>query len=82
MKDKSFIALLLRLVWNAYFYFVWKERNCRIFQSVSHDLSSIVLDVKGVAQLRLYGRFAKFRMDSISFLLCYRWGILVWVDEC
>ncbi|KAL4281769.1 hypothetical protein GQ457_03G037020 [Hibiscus cannabinus] len=65
------------LAWNAYFYFVWKERNCRIFQSISRDLSSIVLDIKGVVQLRLHGRFVKFRMDSINSLLCYKWGIHV-----
>ncbi|KAL4346830.1 hypothetical protein GQ457_17G001320 [Hibiscus cannabinus] len=73
MKGKSLLALLLRLTWNAYFYFVWKERNCRIFQSVSRYFSSIVLDSKGVVQLRLHGRFTKFRMDSINFLLYYRW---------
>ncbi|KAL4388735.1 hypothetical protein GQ457_09G011660 [Hibiscus cannabinus] len=75
-KGKSLIALILRLAWNAFLYFVWKERNGRIFKSACLDPSSLLHSIEDVVHTRLSGKYIQ-RSDSIDLQLCCRWGITV-----
>ena len=32
LKGESLISKVLMISWNAYIYYVWRERNCRLFK--------------------------------------------------
>ncbi|KAL4363570.1 hypothetical protein GQ457_04G002800 [Hibiscus cannabinus] len=45
LKDKSLLTVILKLTWNAFIYFMWKEKNARVFCNVASHISDIVLRI-------------------------------------
>ncbi|KAL4320158.1 hypothetical protein GQ457_18G025600 [Hibiscus cannabinus] len=76
LKGKSLLVVILRLTWNAFIYFVWKERNVKVFCNVASHILDIVLRIRDIVQAQLGGRVIS-RTGSINSMLCQRWGISV-----
>ncbi|KAE8729631.1 hypothetical protein F3Y22_tig00003480pilonHSYRG00012 [Hibiscus syriacus] len=45
-KGKSLISTVLRIAWNAYIYFIWEERNRRIFQNRNREMEQLLKNIK------------------------------------
>ncbi|TYG75779.1 hypothetical protein ES288_D03G060300v1, partial [Gossypium darwinii] len=56
LKSKSFFLCLLKLVWNAVVYFIWCERNSRLFENSSNSVKVLLEKVKDVVRFRLSSR--------------------------
>ncbi|KAL4347898.1 hypothetical protein GQ457_17G004710 [Hibiscus cannabinus] len=76
LRGKSLIVLVLRLAWSAYIYFVWNERNCRIFQHTVGHISGIMSSIREVVHSRLSGKFINCN-DFINAQLGRNWGFVV-----
>ncbi|XVE65850.1 hypothetical protein DITRI_Ditri08aG0032300 [Diplodiscus trichospermus] len=54
-KGKALLSVVLRLAWRAHIYFVWEERNRRIFRNAPRQPVHIVYEIKQVIRFRLMG---------------------------
>ncbi|XP_022735626.1 uncharacterized protein LOC111288994 [Durio zibethinus] len=55
LKGKALISTLLRIAWNACIYFIWGERNQRIFKQGEMTTAQMVDKVKEIVRYRLHG---------------------------
>ena len=72
LKGKSLIVHILKLAWGAFVYFVWEERNKRLFRNVSRTVESILCCIKEIICIRTRNRV--IRMDDVNRIICTSWG--------
>ena len=46
LKGKAMIAILLKAVWNAYIYHIWREKNNRIFAKKEGTIEQVLHHIK------------------------------------
>ncbi|XP_039017907.1 uncharacterized protein LOC120149065 [Hibiscus syriacus] len=54
-KGKSLITVILKLAWSAFTYFLWQERNSRIFLGRRRNVEALLKEIKDVVGIRLRG---------------------------
>ncbi|XP_038991896.1 uncharacterized protein LOC120115199 [Hibiscus syriacus] len=52
-KGKSLLTTILKISWNAFIYYLWQERNQRIFQARFRDVVVILKDIIDTVGIRL-----------------------------
>ena len=55
LKRKSLLSIILRNAWSVYIYFVWKERNDRLYKSKEETSEQVQDQIKQGTRLRLEG---------------------------
>ncbi|XP_039020600.1 uncharacterized protein LOC120152444 [Hibiscus syriacus] len=73
-KGKSLITRVLKLALSSHVYWIWKERNDRLFGGVPRPWSTILEDVKAVVRIRLRGCSINVA-DPRNATLCASWNI-------
>ena len=74
LKGKWLISKVLMINWNAYIYYIWRERNCRLFKHKDETEEQILEHIK----ISIKHRLAKLRnvaFDSVNISLCSSWGL-------
>ena len=74
MKGKSLKSAILRIAWNAVVYFIWIERNKRIYQSKEGTLMQVMEQIKEVVRIRLIG-LQHVKFDFVNFTLYRSWSL-------
>ena len=69
LKGKSLISKVLMINWNAYIYYIWRERNCRLFKHKEETEKQILEHMKISVKHRLTG-LRNLASDSVNFSLC------------
>ncbi|XP_038994982.1 uncharacterized protein LOC120119180 [Hibiscus syriacus] len=73
-KQKSLFSLVMKLALNTLVYFLWEERNKRLFQGRSRTIEDLLKAIKDVVSVHLSGRtFNRFLVVNIN--LCNHWNI-------
>ncbi|XVE89156.1 hypothetical protein DITRI_Ditri19aG0128100 [Diplodiscus trichospermus] len=75
-KGKALPFIVLRIAWRAYVYFVWRERNKRIYEQKSESSYQIVERIKEAVYYRLYG-LKNIEIDSVNSLICTNWNLVI-----
>ncbi|XP_048622705.1 uncharacterized protein LOC125591863 [Brassica napus] len=52
-SPEEFVKLIVKLVYQAALYSIWKERNARIHNQISHPAQAVILEMKQTVQARL-----------------------------
>ncbi|XP_039055390.1 uncharacterized protein LOC120198064 [Hibiscus syriacus] len=68
-KGKSLITIILKILWNAFIYSLWQERNRRMFQGRSRTVDIMLKEIIEVVSIMLRGKSIN-RLDSANFYLC------------
>ncbi|KAE8710260.1 hypothetical protein F3Y22_tig00110325pilonHSYRG00092 [Hibiscus syriacus] len=53
VESKSLLTLILKIAWNAFIYYIWEERNYRIFRGINSDYEGICADIREVVRTKL-----------------------------
>ncbi|XP_039004056.1 uncharacterized protein LOC120131001 [Hibiscus syriacus] len=73
-KGKSLLSIILRIVWNAFNYLIWEERNRRIFKGGSRTTDQILKSIKEFVRIQLSDKDIN-RTDHVNYILCSHWGL-------
>ncbi|KAE8692202.1 hypothetical protein F3Y22_tig00110858pilonHSYRG00264 [Hibiscus syriacus] len=73
-EGKSLITRVLKLALSSHVYWIWKERNGRLFGGVLRPWSTILEDVKAIVRIRLSGCSINGG-DRRNATLCASWNI-------
>ena len=73
-KGKSLTSIILRSTWSAYIYFVWKERNGRLYKSKEETREQVLEQIKQRTRIRL-GGLTNIKLDHINNSLYRAWGL-------
>ncbi|XP_039017530.1 uncharacterized protein LOC120148497 [Hibiscus syriacus] len=73
-KGKSLLTSIMKLALNALIYFLWEERNKRIFKGCSRNVQELFLAIKDVVRFQLRDRKIN-RNDIANSSLCKHWDI-------
>ena len=74
LKGKALISVLLRAVWNAFIYHIWRERNSRFFTHKAATVEQIVKHIKHDIRFRL-DRMHNVKKDQVNMLLLRNWNL-------
>ena len=74
LKGKSLTSIILRSAWSAYIYFVWKERNGRLYKSKEETREQVLEQIKQRTRIRL-GGLTNIKLDHINNSLYRAWGL-------
>ena len=55
IKGKALISIVLRIVWKAFIYFVWRERNRRLHNGLAENPEQLLDRIKEVVRIKLAG---------------------------
>ena len=73
-KGKSLVSIILRLAWQALIYYIWIERNNRIYKGREKTVVQILEQIKEVVSIRTKG-LKKVKLDSVNFTLYSSWNL-------
>ena len=79
-KGKNLKAIILKIAWNAAIYFIWTERNRRIYQDKERTRMQVMEMIKEVIRIQLIG-LKNVKLDSINFSLYRVWNLQIPVFE-
>ena len=79
-KGKNLKAIILRIAWNTAIYFIWTERNRRIYQDKERTRMQVMEMIKEVIRIRLIG-LKNVKLDSINFSLYRVWNLQISMFE-
>ncbi|XP_039044181.1 uncharacterized protein LOC120183571 [Hibiscus syriacus] len=54
LKGKSLRTRILKLAWTGFLYYVWEERNFRLFRGLSRSSEDTVNRIKEAVKIKLY----------------------------
>ncbi|XP_039014188.1 uncharacterized protein LOC120144105 [Hibiscus syriacus] len=74
-KGMSLLTTILKISWSAFLYFIWQERNQRIFLGRHRTVECLFKEVKDVVGISLRGTNIN-RLDSTNLKLCDVCGIV------
>ena len=74
LKGKSLLSIVLRSAWSAYIYFIWKERNGRLYNSKEETSEQVLEQIKQMIRFRL-GGLNNIKPDHINNSLYRAWGL-------
>ena len=74
LKGKSLLSIILRTAWSAYIYFVWKERNDRLYKSKEETSEQVLEQIKQGTRLKLEG-LHNVKLDQINNSLYRVWDL-------
>ena len=80
LKGRSFISIFLRVAWRAFVYFMWRERNQRIYSQRAKTISCLLEQIKSIVRLKL-SRLHNIVEDLVNRSLCKCWGLNIF-DKC
>ncbi|XP_039010132.1 uncharacterized protein LOC120138791 [Hibiscus syriacus] len=75
LKGKSLLVRILKLAWTGFVYFVWEERNRRIFRGVIRPAEEIVDRVREAIRIKMYRSHVN-RLDNVNRRLCLAWDLI------
>lgn len=74
LRGKALISIVLWLAWGAFFYWIWRKWNCRIFGNTRLSEKVILEKIKDAVLMSLSG--TRIRSDEIvNNRICIAWGI-------
>ena len=73
-KGASLLSTILRSAWSACVYFLWKERNCRLYRSKEETNMQILEKIKLQIGLRL-ARLKNVKVDQVNNSLYRAWDL-------
>ena len=53
LKGKAMISTLMKVAWTAYIYYVWRERNARVFGHKEETGEQVLCHIKEAVRVRL-----------------------------
>ncbi|KAE8701642.1 PHD finger family protein [Hibiscus syriacus] len=80
-KGKSILTTIMKIAWCSFIYFVWEERNRRLFQGRVRTVDELLISIKEIVSTQLRNReLHRFpskklllsRSDNIEFLMYKR----------
>ena len=74
LEGKTLTSVLLRICWSSCIYFVWQERNTRIFQNISKTTDQVLEEGKEVVRYRFFG-LQRVKSNPGNRTLCRNWGL-------
>ncbi|KAK5772960.1 hypothetical protein PVK06_049262 [Gossypium arboreum] len=74
LKGKSLLVAILKLVWSAYLYVIWRQRINMYFGSSFWTEDAVLVQIKEIVRARLGGRPIN-RTGPVNASLC-AWGII------
>ena len=72
LKGASLLSIILRSAWNACVYFVWNERNCRLYMFKEETNVQVLERIKQKIRLRLAG-LKNVKVDQVNNSLYIVW---------
>ncbi|KAE8735594.1 hypothetical protein F3Y22_tig00000340pilonHSYRG00720 [Hibiscus syriacus] len=75
LKGKSLLVHILKLAWYGFIYFIWEERNHRLFRGKTRSIDTIVSRIKEAVSIKMYGCRMN-RLDAVNRQLCIDWGLM------
>ena len=75
MKGKQLVATLLRVAWKAFIYYIWKERNGRLYGQIMETPMQVFEHIKEAVCIRLAG-LPKVGVMHTNRQLCTSWGLV------
>ena len=80
LKGKSLSTTILRIEWNATIYFIWIERNKRIYQGKEGTMMHVLEQIKEGVRIQLIG-LKHVKLDYINFSLYSSWNLAQFIFE-
>ena len=74
LKGKALITTILKVSWNACIYYVWKERNNRLFSQKEETTEQILKHIKEVVKIRL-AKMKNVEADDVNTQLYRTWEL-------
>ncbi|XP_039010000.1 uncharacterized protein LOC120138638 [Hibiscus syriacus] len=74
LKGKSLRVHIMKLAWTGLLYFVWEERNHRLFRGSSRSVDVVVNSIKEDVRVKLC-RFGCPRIEDVNRHLYLNWGL-------
>ncbi|XP_038998866.1 uncharacterized protein LOC120124224 [Hibiscus syriacus] len=74
LKGKSIKVRIMKLAWTGLLYFVWEERNHRLFRGLTRSVDIVVNSIKEVVRAKLC-RFGCPRIEDVNSHLYLNWGL-------
>ncbi|KAB1995715.1 hypothetical protein ES319_D13G179300v1 [Gossypium barbadense] len=75
LKGKSLLVVIFKLVWSAYLYGIWRQRNKKYFGASFLTEDAILIQIKEIVWARLGGRPIN-GTNLVNASLCASWGII------
>ncbi|XP_039029330.1 uncharacterized protein LOC120163460 [Hibiscus syriacus] len=73
-KGKSLLTTIMKIAWCSFIYFVWEERNRRLFQGRDRTIEDLLNSIKEIVRTHLRNSDLN-RLDNVNMQLCTNWGI-------
>ena len=74
LKGQSFISIILRVAWRVFVYFIWQERNQRMYNQRAKTISCLLKHIKSIVRLKL-SKLKNIAEDLVNRSLCQSWGL-------
>ena len=68
------ILVLLKVAWNAYIYYVWKEKNFKVFVQKKETMQPVLDQIREVVRFSLK-KLKMLKADHINILLYRAWNL-------
>ncbi|XP_039035162.1 uncharacterized protein LOC120171541 [Hibiscus syriacus] len=75
LKGKSARVCILKLAWTGYLYFIWRERNSRLYGRLACSAEVTVNKLREAVKLKLY-RQGLYRIGDVNRHLFMNWGLI------
>ncbi|XP_039058744.1 uncharacterized protein LOC120202381 [Hibiscus syriacus] len=73
-KGKSLLTTILKIAWCSFIYYVWEERNRRLFQGRVRTIDDFLFSIKEIVSAQLRNRDTN-SLDFVNMQLMTNWGI-------
>ncbi|XVF58056.1 hypothetical protein PTKIN_Ptkin07bG0031900 [Pterospermum kingtungense] len=71
---KAFISALLRMAWRAHLYFIWVERNKRLYRKQVESPGQVAKNIRETLCIAL-SRLSNVKDDDVNRALSVNWGL-------
>ncbi|KAL4334949.1 hypothetical protein GQ457_07G002460 [Hibiscus cannabinus] len=78
LKGRSLLVHILKLAWGAFVYFIWRERNHRVYRGEYRSDTFILNCIKDVINIKMQNR--NIRLENVNRSLCDAWKIPIGMD--
>ena len=78
LKCRSLVTLILRIAWQVFIYFIWREMNQKLYTQKSENGLHVLEQIKSTVRIKT-SRLCHVADDPVNRSLCQSWGLSILV---